>query len=193
MTDEEKQGPELNSEDNIQQDPVFYYSREHRLRRATPIVRELNEGKPIQSGFRKTIFGTKGNTLLFLGVMIICGVLFVMTSRFYGKDREVKLGGNNLTVVIQREEDLLILSIVKKAPKSGEVYLGPVDIAVSPVMPVSKGTEPEEAPPVFSHRVYFNPVDSESFYIILPFGGTDFFVMLKADEEVKAIKIGHRK
>jgi hypothetical protein len=121
--------------------------------------------------------------------MIICGILFGTTSRFSGKDRGIKLGGNTLTVKIFREDGIPILSIVKNSPKTGEVYLGAVDIAVSPVMPKTKDTEPVETPPVFTHRIYFNPVDSESFMISLPFTESGFYVILKTGDEQKVIKL----
>ena len=88
-----------------------------------------------------------------------------------------------------REEGIPLLEIVKNAPKSGEVYIGGVDIAVSPVMPKSKDNEVTEIPPMFVHRILFNPVDSEIYSFALPFDGNDFFVVFTTGDERKSIRI----
>ena len=172
----------------IDRDPVFYYSREHRLSRASPEVQALNDGKPIRMSLSKTLFATRSHRILFLVIIFTC-VSLVLGNRFSGRDSGVKLGGNTLTSVIVREEGVLLLGITKNAPKFGEAYVGAVDIVVSPVMPKPKEGEAQEFPPLFTHRIYFNPSASETFSLTLPFEGTDFFVILRNDSEQKSLRL----
>ena len=173
--------------DNVEQDPVYYYSREHRLSRASAQVRAHNEGTSTRPGLSKSLFGTRGNIFLFVSIIIICA-MFGMTSRFSGRESPgVKLGGNTLALTIFREEEILIFELLKNAPKSGNIYTGEVDIAVSPVMPKS---DDGAIPDVFSHRVYFHPAEYESFNIALPFFEEDnFVVLIIAGEEQRALRL----
>lgn len=200
MADEEKPPSENNDEkkappadpvtvrDNIGRDPVFYYSRERRLDRASPIVRELNEGKSVRIGLSKRLFGTRGNSFLFFAIILSLAALG-LANRFSARERGTKFGGNTLAVAIVKEDEVPILGIVKNAPKSGEAYTGAVDIAVSPVMAKPKAGEVQEVPPVFTHRIFFNPLETETYQVVLPFDGTSFFVLLRSDEEQKSLKI----
>jgi hypothetical protein len=187
MANEEKQNP--NPADDIDRDPVFYYSREHRLSRASAEVRALNEGKPLRPGLSKTLFATRANTLVFITLVIV--IVFGLGTRFAGrgKEKNIKLGGNTLSLAVFTVEETRILEIVKNAPKSGEVYIGEVDIAVSPVMPKPKDGEAKEPPAMFTHRVFFHPSDSEAFHVSLPFDGNDFFVILKSPGEQKSMRL----
>ena len=179
MTDEE-QTP---GEDNVEKDPVFYYSREHRLSRASPVVRALNDGKFIKPSLSRRLFANKGNMMVFIAIVLV--TVFGLASRFSGKEPEMKLGGNTIAVTIIREEGILILRMIKNLPKSGEAYMGEVDIAVSPVM----SKQEDEIPPVFFHRVSFRPIDSEAFSISLPFEKNDFIVLLSINGEQKSMRI----
>jgi hypothetical protein len=87
-----------------------------------------------------------------------------------------------------KEEEMLILDIIKQSPETGKAYTGDVEIAVSPVM--SKLQE-GETPPLFFHRVTFNPAGYEDFQILLPFSidGKGFLVLLRTSEEQKSIKL----
>ena len=179
MPDTEKN----NLETRAPGDPVFYYSRERRLSHASPFVQEMNEGKTKRPGLAISFFGNKSNFVLFVTLLIILGS-FGLSFRF--AERGVRLGGNVLTVAINQEEELLILSIVKNAPRRGEAYLGPVEIAVYPVL---AGPQEGEIPPVFINRIFFGPVETETFRMPLPVDGTDFFVTLKAGEEQRSIRV----
>ena len=176
------------SDDKIQQDPVFYYSREHRLNRASQAVRELNEENTVKPGLTKTLFATKGNLFIFASILLICA-MFGLASRVSRTDKSITLGGNTLEIGIRNEEGILILGIMKKAPESGESYSGPVDIAVSPVPVKQNDGEKQEAPPVFAHRIYFYPVDSETNRISLPFEGNDFLIIIRTDNELKSVQL----
>lgn len=173
---------------NPERDPVYYYSREHRLNRASPAVRALNDGKPIKPSLKRTLFGSRGNIMVFASIVAICFMLN-MVSRISNRDSGVKLGGNTVALTILREEGIAVLTIIKNVPKGGEAYTGEVDIAVSPVMPKSKAEEI----PVFSHRIFFNPVDAETFSVALPFEKNDFVALLSTGDERKSIKLKARE
>jgi len=125
--------------------------------------------------------------MVFIAIVLVFA--FGFASRFTGREPEVKLGGNTIALTIIREEGISFLEIAKILPKSGEAYVGEVDIAVSPVMPKSKA---DEAPPPFLHRVSFRPVDSENFTVSLPFEESDFIVLLRAGSEQKTIRVKAR-
>ena len=177
----------LNEE--INQEIVYYYSRERRLNHASPRVRALNDGTPNRPSLSNSIFGTRGNIFLFVSIIIICA-MFGLAFRSSGRGSETKLGKNTVTLRITREEGILILEIVKNSPKTGEAYTGEVDIAVSPVLPKSGENEiNREYPGVFTHRVFFHPVDTESFQSTLPFEENNFVVLLIAGDDHKAIRV----
>jgi len=177
------------SEDNVQKDPVFYYSRERRLSRASPRVQQMNDGVPIRPSLSKTLFATRGHKLIFATIILFC-ITFGFTSRFSGRGEVgLKLGGNSIAMIIVPVEETLVMEIAKKVPKSGEFYIGAVDIAVSPVMPKPREGEQGEAPRVFSHRIIFNAVESENYNLSLPFDGTDYFVVFSTGDEHKSIRL----
>ena len=179
---------EQNENSDINRDPVYYYSREHRLSRASSTVRALNENEPTHKGIFRRSFAGRHNSLVFVAILIIC-VMFVMTSRFSGREKGIKLSGNTITLAISGEEGVLVLEIEKKAQKGGEAYYGAVDIAVSPVIPEPNESDALELPPVFSHRIFFGSPISETYSISLPFAGTDFFIILRTNDDQKSVKI----
>lgn len=191
MTDNEKHLPEIEPDGTIEREPEFYYSRERRLGRASAEVRALNDGVPVRPGLRNTFFAAKGNVMVFLSIIAICA-MFGMVSRLSARgDSGLKLGGNTVNITITREEGALILGVNKTAPETGEVYTGDVDIAVSPVVPREKdGEGTGDLPPMFAHSVVFNPVNTEAFYVSLPFEGDDFFVIVRTGDEQKTMRLG---
>jgi len=176
-------------DDKIEKDLVFYYSREHRLSRAPQAVRALHDENYARPSLGKRLFGSKGNILILMSIVIIC-VMFTLTSRLNSRGSSLMLGANTLNLTVIREGEALGLGIVKTVPKSGEFYIGAVDIVVSPEIAQSKeGETAGEIPPVFGHRVFFNPTNTESFFISLPFDGDNFYVLLSTDYEKKAVRI----
>jgi uncharacterized membrane protein YwzB len=182
----------VSMDENIEREPEFYYSREHRLDRASAAVRDLNNDKPVKASVAKNLFGSRGNVMIFIMIIITC-LMLSFFSRYLQTSADVKLGGNTVKMSILKEEGVLILDVIKQSPASGIVYAGEVEIAVSPVMPkLNEG----ETPPVFFHRVVFNPAGYESFQILLPFDfdvvKNDFLVLLGTPEEQKALKLSAR-
>jgi len=191
-TENEGGGKPLTVEDNGLRDTVFHYSRERRLRRASPEVQALNEGKGVRQSLLRIIFSNKANRMLLFAILFIFAAS-TLASRFMGgpggsggQYQGVRLGGNTLALAILPVEETLFLVLVKNTPETGEFYTGAVDIAVSPVQP--RALE-GETPEVFTHRIFFNLVESEMFQISLPFEETDFFVVLRAGEEQRSLRL----
>jgi hypothetical protein len=199
MTEDGKSFPEtagkktrynpVSLDENIEMEPEFYYSREHRLDRASAAVRELYEDKPAKKSLTKNLFGNRGNVMIFIMIITTCLTLS-FAARYSRAKTTVKLGGNTVKITIQKEEEALILDIIKQSPASGVFYSGEVEIAVSPVM--SKLNE-GETPPLFFHRVTFYKTGYESFQILLPFDinvdGNNFLLLLRTSEEQKSVKL----
>jgi len=186
--DEEKKKYTLvTMDENVEKEPVFYYSREHRLERAPPSVRELYSDEFGKMSVTKRIFGARGNVMTFI-MIVITFFMVSFLSKYSQASTNVKLGGNTVTMAILKEEDAMILDIVKQVPKTGPAYSGEVEIAVSPA--VSKFNE-GETPIVFYHRVYFAQAGYENFQISLPFdiGENEFILILRTTDEQKSVKL----
>jgi hypothetical protein len=174
-------------DENIEREPVYYYSREHRLSRASSAVRNLYDSKSGKINVAKRIFGTRGNVMTFVLIIISC-LMISFVSKYSRAMSDVKLGGNTVTTAILKEGDAKILDITKQGPKTGVAYSGEVEIAVSPV--VSNLNE-GETPPLFFHRVYFSQAGYERFQISLPFDidKEEFILLLKTADEQKSVKL----
>jgi len=191
MNEDKKKYTLVSLDDNIEKEPVFYYSREHRLERASARVRELNSGELGKMSVAKRIFGTRGNVMTFV-LIIITFFMLNFVSKYSQTKANVKLGGNTVVMAILKEEEALILEITKQSPKTGVTYAGDVEIAVSPTNAKSKSKMNEvETSPVFYHRIYFAQAGYENFQISLPFdiGENDFILLLKTADEQKSVKL----
>jgi hypothetical protein len=186
--------------DGGDRDPVFYYSREHRLSRASPAVRDLNDGKAIRKpGLFRSLTATRGHLFLLLSIFVICGMILILFHAPRGG--ELVLGGNRLSLSIREEEEGRVLTITKELSREGEPYTGAVDLAVSPVPPKTKNAAAGEetgAPPepgILTRRIFFTFAETERYRIPLSFGagdsrtGKEYYVILRSEEEQKSRKV----
>ena len=181
--DKEKEDRELNS------DPVFHYSREHRLSRASPAVQAHYENGAAQTGsFRKLFFGTRGNKTLIVVILLMC-VVISLTNRKSGAENSVTLSGNVLAATITDQEGILILDIIKNVSKNGNAYVGPVDIIIYPVQVKAKELDTNEPPPVFSHRFMFAPYYPETFTLSLPFNESEYSVIFRTVDDHQTMRV----
>jgi len=200
ITNNEKRYSLASLDENIEREPVYYYSREHRLSRASSAVRDLYDSKSGKMSVTKRIFGARGNVMTFVLIIITC-LMLGFVSRYTKANTAVKLGGNTVTMAILKEEEALILDITKQSPKTGAAYTGEVEIAVSPAIVKSESKLPEskliesEIPPVFFHRVYFTTAGYDSFLVSLPFdiNENEFILLLKTADEQKSVKLGAKQ
>ncbi|MDR2795251.1 MAG: hypothetical protein LBB47_00895 [Spirochaetaceae bacterium] len=72
----ESMGPDVRPVDETkigEHDLVFYYSREHRLKKASPRVRSLYENVPKpRFGIFSSLFDTKPKAMLLIVIVVIC-------------------------------------------------------------------------------------------------------------------------
>jgi len=188
MNEDKKKYTPVSLDENIEQEPVFYYSREHRLERASPRVRELNSGEFGKMSATKRIFGSRGNVMTFI-MIIITFFMLSFVSKYSQATTNVKLGGNTVSLAIQKDEETLVLEITRQSPKTGAANAEEVEIAVSPTNVKSKAKG--ETPPVFYHRIYFSQAGYENYQISLPFdiNENEFILLLKTAEEQKSVKL----
>ncbi|GHU68227.1 hypothetical protein FACS189447_10700 [Spirochaetia bacterium] len=170
-------------EPNAPQEIVYYYSREHRLERASQAVRELNSTSSSGQGFVKSIAGNKANLLMLLSIVIVCVVMVIGSRLQGGKTEGFALGENTVSIAVKKTDAGLALLIDKEAPKESEGYNGAVDIAVSPAAPKPAPGEVSETPPILTHRIFFSLAAKENYSIALPFDGSDFIVIIQTDSE----------
>jgi len=191
MNEDKKKYTLVTLDENIEREPVYYYSREHRLSRASAAVRDLNDSKSGKMSMAKRLFGSRSNAMLFI-MIIITFVMLNFVSKYTQAKTSVKLGGNTVELAIQREEGMPILDIIKQRAKTGNAFMGEVEIAVSPIKVKSKSNlEEGETPPVFFHRIYFTQADYDNFQISLPFDidENEFILLLKTTDEHKSVKL----
>ena len=156
-------------------DIVHYYSREHRLRNASPLIREQNEKTKSRPGFLRSIAGSKGNVFILISILIICFMYF-MGSRNTGKqEAAIILGGNKIAVTVHDEASVPVL-VLEKTIQTKSAYTGSVDITVLPEL---SGEDAQ----VMAHRVNFTEQQKETFYVTLPFEGARFAIVLRTQNE----------
>ena len=159
-------------------EPGFYYSRERRIERASQEVKDIYRGDS-RKGFMR-LFGSKGNLMIFLCILMI--IAMSALGRYIVRRGEgISLGGNTISASLLLDGDDLFLAILKTAQRSGEIYIGEVEIIITPA---SQGdSEP------YTVRTLFSPIESESFLFLLPFDGNDFFIIMRTEFEQRAIRL----
>ena len=164
---------------------TFYYSREERLKKAPKAVRDINEPyiKPKPNLFR-TLTATRPLTFLFISIITICAAM-IFLSRFLTAEGVRTLGNNTVSVSVIGAGDASYITIKKTVPDSARqalrqtagfegTYNGAVDIAVS---------LPGEGNPIYTERIYFQPVEEEIFRFSAPLRGKKLIILMEAGRE----------
>ncbi|MDR2663213.1 MAG: hypothetical protein LBC31_09480 [Treponema sp.] len=155
---------------------VFYYSREKRLERASPAVREMNDSSPPRKpGLFRTLTSTRPLSLLFVSVVTLCAAV-ILLSRFSGGGGAAVLGNNTVRVSAVTAGEKAYVTVKKNVRNDG-AYTGPADTAVS--LPV----QGETTPPVYVERIYFTLEREETFRFSVPFTGKKLLVLMEAGED----------
>ena len=162
-------------------DPVFYYSRERRLQRASQIVKDAYEPRKKRRGLIG-LLGGRGNIMIFICIVLIIA-MFGLGRYIIIRNEGIRLGGNILNLSLVYEEEVLLLALHKIAPARGEIYIGEVDILVR------AAGEDQDSLEDFYHRITFNLVETETFIVALPFTGNDFFVILRTSDEQRVFRL----
>jgi hypothetical protein len=160
---------------------VYHYSREHRLSRASSqVLAHNNEIDSSRPGAGRIIFGRRSNFFILASILLIIFV-YSIGSRPSAESEGTTLSRNIITLSVLEEGTILFLAIEKKTPARGSAYIGPVDIAASPVLRL------EEEDPVFMvQRVFFTEKSPETFFFSLPFEAEEFIVILQTENETIA-------
>jgi hypothetical protein len=161
----------MNNKNNIDDGRVvFYYSRERRLKRASPLVQEFNEAAaPRKSNLFRTLTATRPLQFMFISVVILC-VAMIIVSLFVASENTRVLGNNTVVVSVTTAGGKSYIT-VKKTAKAAGAYSGAVDIAVS-----LKG----ENQPIDAQRIYFTLETEEVFRFFVPFAGEKMLLLFEA-------------
>jgi hypothetical protein len=166
-------------------EPVFHYSREHRLERASEAVRAINEpGPAMKGGVFRVLVATRSGTFLFITIAILC---IFMLFLYYTRDRNtgVKIGGNSISVSARRNSGTTYVEIKKKG-LGDDYYTGTVDLAVSvPQKLIASGAEA----PIVNQRIFFTLEEQEEFRFSLPFDAPEFLLLMQVGNEIKSFQV----
>ncbi|MDR2101159.1 MAG: hypothetical protein LBP43_01150 [Treponema sp.] len=164
---------------------VYYYSRAHRLDRASEAVRTLNDETPAsRPNLFRTLTATKPLAILFISIIMV--VVFIsLASILTGSNGTITLGGNTLTVNALRFQGLTYL-VIKKTGNEDRAYTGAVDVAVSPAL---SGGETGENSPISGKRIFFSLNPEEEFRFSLPFEAPELLILIQTERERKNFKV----
>ncbi|GHV71272.1 hypothetical protein AGMMS49928_22340 [Spirochaetia bacterium] len=162
---------------------VFHYSREHRLARASPAVRALNEGGSRKVSFIGSLTANRPLSILFFTIVIFMVFGFILTM-LSGREGAVKIGGNTLTSSAMIYDGSVILALKKTYKSEDGLYTGAVDIAVSPLQ-----TEESGDPEIWTHRLFFTLKNGEEFRVAVPFEAPDLFILLQTEKERVSFRV----
>jgi hypothetical protein len=163
---------------------VFYYSREHRLERASQQVRDLNLSPPPKpQGLIRTLTATKSGAILFVTIVILSVFIFFMYQIQGGKGG-ANLGGNVLSLSGRAYSGATYL-LVKKKAQGDNFYAGPVELAIS--IPEKKLSPGEEAP-IENRTIFFTLEEDEEFPLSLPFEAPELLVVIRAGEQLTVLQ-----
>jgi len=158
---------------------TYYYSREQRLKKASPAVQKLNNPDPARKpSLFRTLTSTRPLTYLFISVITL-SVAIVAVSFFIGSENTRVIGNNALTVSILSSGGKSYVTITKTA-KTNAAYTGTVNIAVS---------LPEEDSPIEVQQIFFTLEKEEAIRFIVPFTGKKMLVLIEAGAERAMFKV----
>jgi hypothetical protein len=165
--------------------PVFYYSRERRLERASEAVRAINEpGPAMKGGLVRVLVANRSGTFLFITIVILCIFIFFLAS-LRDRDAGAKIGGNSVTISALRYPDTTYVEIKKKG-SGDDFYTGTVDLAISiPQKLMEAGTEA----PIVNRRIFFTLEEREEFRFSLPFDAPELIILMQAGNEIKSFQV----
>ncbi|MDR1868082.1 MAG: hypothetical protein LBQ77_07445 [Treponema sp.] len=155
-------------------EPQYYYSREHRLQRASPTVRALNDKTVKLPNVFNTLTGTRSNRFLLITIVVLCVFISVM-NRMIHSVGSYQLGAFSITVTGRFTKDgtthLEINTVVRNAEASSEI----INCAVAPV-----GYEGEP----FKEQFLFSTEEKEEqFSLDVPFKAPQLYVVFQNESD----------
>ncbi|MDR1787827.1 MAG: hypothetical protein LBR16_05185 [Treponema sp.] len=139
---------------------TFYYSREHRLARATPTVRAMNEAStPRQRrGFLKSLSPIRPRAVMLLSILLAFAVI-LLGRRLAARNGGFDFAGNTVTLDLQAVDGTAVLALEKTTSPGDGAYTGDVGVVIS------KGSAPEDN---YARLITFTADQREKFRISLP-------------------------
>ncbi|MDR2494680.1 MAG: hypothetical protein LBD24_05590 [Spirochaetaceae bacterium] len=177
-------------ETSLDREPVFHYSRAHRLAKASPALRAFNEdGPPKRSQGFNTLLSNRSHRFGLISIALL--ILFAgFMSRFTREKYLPVLGGNTIAyAAVQKKEgvEFTIKKTIKK--KADDPYTGPVNIAITAAPLKKKGADgagsfeaaaSRKTDPVEFQRIDFTLRPEETFSLFIPFTASRFLVVMVA-------------
>ncbi|MDR2807923.1 MAG: hypothetical protein LBB43_02830 [Spirochaetaceae bacterium] len=160
---------ESNKPKPVEFEPVYYYSREHRLQRASQRIRDFNADTAKSPNVFASLTSTRSNTLLLITIMVICVCISIL-SKITREASTYTLAGTTVSASAKRSGAKVYLDITK----SGSSYVGAVTVAAAPR---SKPDEPT------IQKIFFTPDEKETFYFSLPFQDSQVLVILRTETD----------
>ncbi|MCL2043496.1 MAG: hypothetical protein FWG89_05090 [Treponema sp.] len=159
---------------------VRHYSREHRLAKAPQAVRDLYEEKPTRRfGIFRSLVSTKPNALLFFSIVVLCLIIFVLSSLDLIGDTW-NLEGNRLSIQAFNYEGTIIVAITKTIRNNAlsffsTAYTGEVTIAVLTSADI-------HAENIFPQRIFFTLEKEEFFRFSVPFDTDELLLVFHTEK-----------
>jgi hypothetical protein len=180
-------------------EPVFHYSRKHRIEHSSRTVRKLHDPDSDSKwgrGFHLLggLTHQSSQKRVFVSIamfFVIISLIFVLTDRIGTK----RLGGNVITAEARRFDDMTLITINKtfKEENVGSVYSGTVDVMVGPFSRpqpsirrnpfAEKEVVIDEDHPVVTERLEFFLEPEEVYELFLPYEAPDFLLVMQINDE----------
>jgi hypothetical protein len=171
-------------------DLVFYYSREHRLARASGRVRELYEEKPARPrGIFRTLTASRSGAVVLVSIILV-SVFIMLTARQGRESPGTTLGDNRIEVSAigfpanaENEAGSTYVALKKTALKPA-AYTGEVDIALSVPRKTGEGDVP-----IVTERIFFTLEDEEDFRFVLPWNAPELLIVLRGGDTTQSLRV----
>ena len=180
---EEKKRPnanyQLSKDINDPERVVRHYNREERLAKAPQSVRDLYSTKPQRRfGIFRSLVDTKPKAMMFISIVVLCLILFVMSSLdLIGNSW--RLEGNILSIEAINLEGAIMVSITKTIRSNilsyfTTAYTGEVNIAVL----AAADTHAEN---IYHYRFLFTPEQEQVESFAVPFDTDELLLVFHTD------------
>jgi hypothetical protein len=178
-------GIPTDDERGVQKEPVFYYSRERRLEKASKAVRALYDPLPTKKpNLFRSLTATRPLAMLF-GSIVVLSIMTMILSIYGGAEDSRVLDGNRVSAAAMKYQGTTFLVIQKTVKNRRNAYSGPVDILVTPEM---ESGQLESGYSTAPYRVFFSIKIEEEFRYSVPFEADSLSIRLwneKGDIELK--------
>jgi hypothetical protein len=163
-------GAESKKPQPVEFEPVYYYSREHRLQRASQKVKDFNahlrKGRP---NVFASLTSTRSNTVLLITIMLMC-VCIALLSRLTREISTYTLAGTSISATAKRSGTTIYLDITKV----GSAYIGAVTVGCA------ARSEPDA---LTVQKIFFTPDEEETFHLSFPFQDSHILIVLQTETE----------